>query len=83
LGGKLKKTFLPNSVVAWGMSSSKYVQSAVQNVHNYLAARPGDKKLLKMAPPPFTGGYKPELDESHELDPVMANFFQSHIGILR
>jgi hypothetical protein len=27
--------------------------------------------------------YKPELDESPELDPVKANFYQSQIGILR
>jgi hypothetical protein len=32
LGAKLNKTVLPNGVVAWGMSSSKYVQSSVQNV---------------------------------------------------
>jgi hypothetical protein len=35
LGYKLKKTDLPNVVVAWGMSSRKYVQSAVQNVKEY------------------------------------------------
>jgi hypothetical protein len=29
------------------------------------------------------GGYKPELDESPELDPTRANFYQSQIGILR
>jgi hypothetical protein len=32
LGAKLKNTVLTNGVVAWGMSSSKYVQSSVQNV---------------------------------------------------
>jgi hypothetical protein len=32
LGAKLKKTVLPNGVVAWGMISSKYMQSAVKNV---------------------------------------------------
>jgi hypothetical protein len=32
LGAKMKKTVLPNGVVAWGMSSNKYVQYAVQNV---------------------------------------------------
>jgi hypothetical protein len=32
LGAKLKKTVMPNGAVAWGMSSSKYVQAAVQNV---------------------------------------------------
>jgi hypothetical protein len=32
VGAKLKKTILPNGGVAWDMSSSKYVQSAVQNL---------------------------------------------------
>jgi hypothetical protein len=82
LGAKLKKTVLPNGVIAWGMSSSKYVQSAVQNVQEYLSALPGDRNLLKRAPAPFTGGYKPELDESPELDPIKANLYQSQIGIV-
>jgi hypothetical protein len=67
LGAKLKKSVLPNRVVAWGMRSSKYVQSAVQNVQDYLVELPGDQKLLKKASGPFAGGYKPELDESPEL----------------
>jgi hypothetical protein len=83
LGAKLKKTALPNDVVDWGMSSSKYLQSSVQNVQEYLAALPGDQKLLKKAYGPFSGGYKPELDESPELDPIRANFYQWQIGILR
>jgi hypothetical protein len=70
-------------MISWGVSSSKYVQSAVQNVQEYLAALPGYRRLLKRALAPFAGGYKPELDESPELDPIKANFFQSQIGILR
>jgi hypothetical protein len=70
-------------VVAWGMSSSKYVQSDVQNVKEYLAALPCDQMLMKKASGPFAGGYKPELDESPELDSTRANFYQSQIGILR
>jgi hypothetical protein len=58
LGAKLKKTVLPNDVVAWGMISSKYVQYAVQNVKEYLTALPGDQKLIKKASGPFSGGYK-------------------------
>jgi hypothetical protein len=77
LGAKMKKTVLPNDVVAWGMRSNKYVQSAVQNVREYLASLPGDQKLMKKASGPFTGGYKPELD------PTRANFYQTKIGILR
>jgi hypothetical protein len=80
LGAKLKMTVLPNGVVGWGMSSSKYVHSAVQNVQDYLAALPVDQKLLKKASGPFAGGVNPELDESPELDPTRANFYQSQIG---
>jgi hypothetical protein len=65
------------------MSSSKYVQSAVQNVKEYLTALPGDQMLAKKASGPFGGGYKPELDENPELDPTRANLYQSQIGILR
>jgi hypothetical protein len=83
LGAKPKKTVLPNRVVAWGMSSSKYVQSAVQNVQDYLAALPGYQMLLKKAYGPFAGGNKPKIDEIPELDPTRANFYQSQIGILR
>jgi hypothetical protein len=39
--------------------------------------------LLKKASDPFAGGYKPDIDESPELDPTKENFYQSHIGILR
>jgi hypothetical protein len=83
LGAKMKKTVLPNGVVAWGMISIKYVQSTVQNVKEYLASLPGDQKLMKKASGPFAGGCKPELDESPEVDPIRVNFYQSYIGILR
>jgi hypothetical protein len=56
LGAKFKKTVLPNGVVAWGMISSRYVQSAVQNVKEYLAALPGDQVLVKKAYGPVAGG---------------------------
>jgi hypothetical protein len=58
------------------------VQSAVQNVQEYLAALPGYQKLLNKASGPFAGGYKPDIDESPELDSIKANFYQSQIGIL-
>jgi hypothetical protein len=77
LFAKLKKTVIPNGGIAWGMSSSKYVQSDVKNVQEYLSALPGDQKLLKKAYCPFAGGYKPELDEITELDSLRVNFYQS------
>jgi hypothetical protein len=77
LGAKLKNTVLLNGVVDWGMSSSKYVQSVFQNVQEYLTVLTDSKKLLKKPPCPIHREYKPELDESPDFDPIMANFFQS------
>jgi hypothetical protein len=76
---------MPNGMVAWGMSSSKYVQAAVQNVQEYLKKN-GDrkfKKFKKKASAFFEVTYRVEIDESPVLGPEMANYFQSQIGILR
>jgi hypothetical protein len=72
LGVKLKKTVMPNGVVAWVMSSSKYVQEAVKNVQEYLKKN-GDSKLKKKASAPFEATYRAEIDESQVLGPEMAN----------
>jgi hypothetical protein len=64
LGAKLKRTVLPNGMVAWGMRSNKYVQSTVQNVQEYLTVLTGDHKLLKKETDLFVGGCTPDLDES-------------------
>jgi hypothetical protein len=82
LESKLKKTVILNDVVAWGMSSSKYVQAAVQNVQEYLKNN-GDRKLKKKASAPFEVTYMADIDESPMFGPEMANYFQSQIGILR
>jgi hypothetical protein len=82
LGAKIKKTVMSNGVVDWGMSSSKYVQAAVQNVQEYLKEN-GDRKLKKNTSDPFEATYRAEIDESPVLGPEMANYFQSQIGILR
>jgi hypothetical protein len=63
------------------MISINFVQSDVHNIQEYLTAFPGNKKLPKKAPAPFSGGYKPELDEIPELDPVMANFSVFHLPL--
>jgi hypothetical protein len=82
LGAKIKKTVMPNDVVAWGMSSSKYVQAAVQNVQEYLKNN-GYSKLKNKATAPFEATYRAEIEESPGLSPEMANSFQSQIGVLR
>ena len=83
LGAKIRPTRLPNGVIAWGMSSSKYVQAAVRNVKDYVdKTRPG-MKLAKRATAPFPLGYISELDTSPELNDEDASFYQSQIGVLR
>jgi hypothetical protein len=74
LGAKLKKTVMPNGVVAWGMRSSKYVQAAVQNAQEYLNKN-GDRKLKKKASAPFEVTYRAEIDEILVLGPEIANYF--------
>ena len=81
LGAKIKKTRLQNGVEAWGMSSSKYIQAAVENVKDYL--KPKGKQLPSKAATPMKSGYQPEMDTSDELDHEEASYFQSQIGILR
>jgi hypothetical protein len=45
-------------------------------------ALPGDQKLINKASGPFSGGYRPDLDDSPELGPIRSNFYQLQIGIL-
>ena len=83
LGGKLRQATLPNGVTAWGMSSSKYVKEAIDNVEKYLSKNRPDLKLPKKAATPFVSDYRPELDVTPELNAEDANFYQSQVGIAR
>ena len=82
LGTKLKPTVLSNGVVAWGMSSSKYVREAVSNVDRYLASNHIGKELKRKVKSPWPTGYEPELDTSEELNTKEASFYQHLIGVL-
>ena len=66
------------------MSPSKYAQEAVRNCETHLRDNYGGRyKLLANAPNPFTMGYDPELDVSTPLEPDLASYYQSLIGIMR
>jgi hypothetical protein len=82
LGAKLRPVTLPNGVEAWGMSPSKYLQGAINNVKDYLKKN-GGWTLPKRAATPFAAGYRPEMDTSPELDAEKAHYYMSQIGILR
>ena len=66
---------------AWSFSSSQYVKIAVSNVEKYL--REKGMKLSKEKDSTLSSNYLPELDETVELDPIDAAYYQSLIGILR
>ena len=67
--------------MAWAFGSCQYVQSAVNNVEEYLALK--GEKLPYKAPTPLSSGYRPEIDVSPELGGEEASYFHSLIGVLR
>ena len=84
LGAKLKKMRLENGVWAWANSPAKYVRECCNNTQTYLNELEGDRwKLPKKAANPFEMGYEPELDETPVLEPSLASWYQSLIGMLR
>ena len=83
LGAKLSPIELLDGVTAWAMSSSKYIQAAVNNVKDYLAKNYPGHGLPKRATAPLPVNYLPELDLMPELNLDTASFYQSQIGVLR
>ena len=84
LGAKLRQMKMPNGVIAWGISPSKYVQEAVRNCEDYLKKNYSDDcELTKYAPNPFPMEYEPSMDISPLLEAEQASYCQSIIGILR
>ena len=80
LGCKVS-VILPSGVWAYSFSSSQYVQETIKNVEAYLLER--EMKLSRKVNLPISPGYRPELDQSRELDPKEEAYFQSLIGILQ
>jgi hypothetical protein len=84
LGATLKKMTLDNGVSAWASSPAKYVWASVENVEKYLKDLGDERwKLPIKCSNPFELDYEPELDGSKELNPEMASWYASLIGMLR
>ena len=83
LGAKLRKVVLENGVEAWATSVSKYVQEAVSNSQAYLREHSGGRKLANKFINPFYLQYDPLMDSSAELGPILLNYYQTQIGVLR
>ena len=67
LRDKISWIVFPNGVVDWNMSSKKYIQSAVQNVQEYLNKN-SCYSMLKRAPSPFLSEFKYDIDFSTALE---------------
>ena len=83
LSAKVSKIALPNGVIAWALSASKYAQKACNNVTNYLDHEYDGRTLDQNVRTPFPDGYHPELDIYPELNEEQASFYNSKIGVLR
>ena len=82
LGAKLRQVRLDNGVECWALSPTKYVQEAVNTTLEYIDKTYGVKKFPQSGSGPWPNGFVSELDESPELDPERANYYQSLVGIL-
>jgi hypothetical protein len=65
------------------MSSSKYANADVQNVRECLVTSADGQTLKKKATAPFPVEYRPEMDVTPEVSPVMANYYHTQIEVLR
>ena len=83
LGAKIRPVTLPNGVISWSLSPSKYVQEAVRNVKEYLQREYDGRTLIQRGSGAYVKDYRPELDISEELGSEEASYYQSQIGILR
>jgi hypothetical protein len=82
LGTKLQQVELSNGVFAWSMCPSKYIKDAVRNVEKALSKMDGNRRLPTRCSAPWLRDYVCELDDSPELSPTDANYYQSLIGVL-
>ncbi len=84
LGTKLKETRLPNRVMAWGLSASKYVIQAIKKCQLHLTEKlAGKYSIPARAKNPFPVDYEPSTDQSDLLDPDCSSFYQHLIGVMR
>ncbi len=84
LGAKLKQTRLPNGVMAWGLSPSKYLVQAVKNCQIHVTDKLNGKySIPARADNPFPVDYDPTTDQTDILDPECLSVYQHLIGVMR
>ena len=81
LGNKVSQVTLENIFKRWSFISSQRAQDAVKNEEEYeIRVKLGP--LLK-AKSLWFSNYRPYADDTHELTPLRASYYQSLIGVLR
>ena len=81
LGASLAMVDTPTGGKCWSISAEKYVKTAVDNVEKKLITE--GKRLPTKCVTPTTHKYRPEEDETPELEGEAITYFQELIGILR
>jgi hypothetical protein len=85
LGADVKKWYIADSEdpgkVRWALASTKYTKRAIADLEVELNAI--GKRLPTKVTTPLASGYRPEIDQSAELNPERQNYFQGLIGVLR
>jgi hypothetical protein len=85
LGAQISKFYIDGAdnpdKPRWAMLSEKYVKQAVEDVETELGKV--DQCLPTRVTAPVSQGYRPELDQSRELDAKRGQYYQSLIGVLR
>lgn len=80
LGAQVRR-YTSGDQSTWAMSSDLYVKRAIADVERELKYI--GQTLRNKVSTPMSSGYRPELDQSSELDPKRANYYQGLIGVLR
>ena len=86
LESKVRPTKLDNGVWAWALSPSQDIQEILRKIQNDANKNTGGRwkfPSTKHAPNPFEMVYSPGLDSSPVIDPLLASYYQSQIGVLR
>ncbi len=78
LGAKLKLTQLPNEVMVWGLSPSKYIVQAVKNCQLHTTDKSNGKySIPARVDNPFSVNHDTSTDLSDILDPECYSFYQA------
>jgi Reverse transcriptase (RNA-dependent DNA polymerase) len=85
LGADVLKWYIAESEepgkVRWALASTKYTKRAIADLEVELDAI--GKRLPTKVTTPLAGSYRPELDQTTELNAERQNYFQGLIGVLR